>query len=186
GVRGGRFWHCGRQRCSFFRWVTHLEKLSCRVWWQRFPDFVLVRDYGFRAQDLLQGAVGDCWFLSALAVVAQRPDLILRLFRGQTATRRDGRYSVQLFLNGRWREVVVDDQLPCVDAQQKRGDGSNLAFSRTKDGQLWVPLLEKAYAKAHGSYRAISGGSVAEALSDLTGAPCETIDLDLAQPLELW
>lgn len=40
----------------------------------------LVTDYGFRAQDLLQGGVGDCWFMSALAVVAARHDLISRLF----------------------------------------------------------------------------------------------------------
>ncbi|CAL1166266.1 unnamed protein product, partial [Cladocopium goreaui] len=47
------------------------------------------------------------------------------------------------------------------------------------DGQqLWVPLLEKAYAKAHGSYQAISGGEIAEALLDLTGCPTESIDFD--------
>ena len=31
----------------------------------------------------------------------------------------------------------------------------------------------QAYAKAHGSYQSISGGWVAEALLDLTGAPTE-------------
>jgi hypothetical protein len=41
-----------------------------------------------------------------------------------------------------------------------------------------VCLLEKAYAKAHGSYRAISGGQIAEALLDLTGAPALTINFD--------
>ncbi|CAL1138268.1 unnamed protein product, partial [Cladocopium goreaui] len=147
-------------------------------------DFTLVKDRGFLADDLLQGAVGDCWFLSALAVVAQRPDLILRLFKGQTETRQDGCYVVQLFLDGRWEEVVVDDQLPCVDMM--RSDGTQLAFSRAKDGQLWVPILEKAYAKAHGSYRAISGGSVAEALLDLTGAATETLHLEDFQPADLW
>eukprot|EP00913_Durusdinium_trenchii_P008594 g8069.t2 len=146
------------------------------LWWEARKAAVK----GLRCQQLPGG-----WFLSALAVVAQRPDLILRLFRGQTETRRDGCYTVQLFLDGRWCEVTVDDQLPCV-AEQRRADGSHLAFSRGKEGQLWVPLLEKAYAKAHGSYRAISGGSVAEALLDLTGAATETLILDELPPHELW
>ena len=42
--------------------------------------------------------------------------------------------------------------------------------------QLWASLIEKAYAKAHGSFNAISGGMVAEALLDLTGYPTEVIE----------
>ena len=48
--------------------------------WKRFLDRILVSDFGFRASDLKQGGVGDCWFMSALAVVAERHDLIAKLF----------------------------------------------------------------------------------------------------------
>ena len=45
---------------------------------------------GFRAEDLRQGGVGDCWFMSALAVVAQRHDLIARIFSADTARNAAG------------------------------------------------------------------------------------------------
>lgn len=37
-------------------------------------------------------------------------------------------------------------------------------------------LIEKAYAKAYGSYQRIEGGNPAIALRDLTGAPYENKD----------
>lgn len=49
---------------------------------------------------------------------------------------------------------------------------------------MWVILLEKAYAKAYGSYWEIVGGDPVHALRDLTGAPYDRIedfnDLDKA------
>lgn len=47
----------------------------------------------------------------------------------------------------------------------------DLAYSKAKGNQLWVQFVEKAYAKSHGCYQAISGGHIAEAFLDLTGAP---------------
>ena len=69
------------------------------------------------------------------------------------------------------------------NALKSRGGGDEfaLAYSRAAGNQLWVPLVEKAYAKAHGSYHAISGGWISEGLLDLTGCPTETIELDAAE-----
>ena len=43
-------------------------------------------------------------------------------------------------------------------------------YSRANGPELWVLLLEKAFAKVHGSYLAIKRGLAYEALMDLTGA----------------
>ena len=59
------------------------------------------------------------------------------------------------------------------------------AFSKGKDNELWVILLEKAYAKAFGSYYTIEGGDPADALRDLTGAPTEAMD-DQQDTNKLW
>ena len=66
--------------------------------------------------------------------------------------------------NGVWQELTIDDYMPC------QLDGSPL-FTRTHGNELWVQLLEKAYAKLHGSFMNISLGHPNEALQDFTGFP---------------
>jgi Calpain family cysteine protease len=48
---------------------------------------------------------------------------------------------------------------------------TKLKFSRTTTDELWVPILEKAYAKVHGSYAALEAGCHFDTIRDLTGAP---------------
>ncbi|KAK5696884.1 hypothetical protein LTR17_024203 [Elasticomyces elasticus] len=44
-----------------------------------------------------------------------------------------------------------------------------LCFSHCKSSETWLPLIEKAYAKAHGDYTAVEGGYASEGIEDLTG-----------------
>ncbi|GFP92459.1 calpain-type cysteine protease dek1 [Phtheirospermum japonicum] len=87
----------------------------------------------------------------------------------------EGIYTVRFCIQGEWVPVVVDDWIPCESPGKP-------AFATSKKGnELWVSILEKAYAKLHGSYEALEGGLVQDALVDLTGGAGEEIDMRSAQ-----
>lgn len=66
-----------------------------------------------------------------------------------------------LRFQGEWVPVVIDDWIPCESPGKP-------AFATSRKGnELWVSILEKAYAKMHGSYEALEGGLVQDALVDL-------------------
>eukprot|EP01104_Vermistella_antarctica_P005029 TRINITY_DN1543_c0_g1_i1.p1 TRINITY_DN1543_c0_g1~~TRINITY_DN1543_c0_g1_i1.p1 ORF type:complete len:540 (+),score=82.35 TRINITY_DN1543_c0_g1_i1:377-1996(+) len=78
---------------------------------------------------------------------------------------------------GEWKEVVVDDRLPT-------SNGKLIYCASRGDVEFWAPLMEKAYAKLHGSYEALDSGSTSDAMVDFTGGICETIDLADKQSLQ--
>jgi hypothetical protein len=51
-----------------------------------------------------------------------------------------------------------------------RKGGKTLYFAQSStEGETWVALIEKAYAKLHGDYASLVGGYTTEAIEDLTG-----------------
>lgn len=61
-------------------------------------------------------------------------------------------------------------------------------FAQCNDeNETWLPLLEKAYAKAHGDYYSIIGGFTGEAIEDLTGGvTTELFASDILNKDKFW
>lgn len=106
--------------------------------------------------DIKEGALGDSWLLGALATLAEQPWLIERLFVSKYQN-QEGVYRVKICKNGEWSSITIDDYFPCHPE-------AGPIFSSSINNDLWVLLIEKAYAKAHGSYFSLRGGYASEAL----------------------
>ncbi|KAJ7239564.1 hypothetical protein B0H12DRAFT_1237530 [Mycena haematopus] len=144
---------------------------------------------GADSNDIIQGRLGDCWFLSALSTMTTAPGLMEKF-----CVARDeevGVYGWIFFRDSGWVTVIIDDLLftsipkfeELTQAEQglyhldknlyntsARKGAKSLYFARSaQEGETWVSLFEKAFAKLHGDYTAISAGFSCEAIEDLTG-----------------
>eukprot|EP00163_Fabomonas_tropica_P001464 TRINITY_DN110_c0_g1_i1.p1 TRINITY_DN110_c0_g1~~TRINITY_DN110_c0_g1_i1.p1 ORF type:complete len:1356 (+),score=541.37 TRINITY_DN110_c0_g1_i1:948-5015(+) len=231
--------------------------------------------------DVIQGGLGDCYFLGALSVMATKPDLLKGIFVGED--QELGYYQCRFHRFGEEVTITVDDQFPCIEEKlpipeaekekrlearatvkavedekaalraekeaekkeradrraakkaardakkaQRDSDADSDADSDEEDEEseeeeeeeedeeeeeeedeemkmtrrvamldpeeimykytpayghcrdpleLWVPVVEKAYAKLNTCYENLDGGSVSQALVDLTGGTASKIDL---------
>ncbi|KAI1463907.1 cysteine proteinase [Daldinia caldariorum] len=148
---------------------------------------------GPTANDVRQGRDGDCWLLAALCTLSNKPSLIEKV-----CVARDEQVGVYGFVfhrDGEWISEIIDDKLfltkPDFDEsflerilwedrerinseEQYRkayqsGSGALYFAQCEHENETWLPLLEKAYAKAHGDYASIDGGFTGEGIEDLTG-----------------
>ncbi|KAJ3208986.1 hypothetical protein HK099_008606 [Clydaea vesicula] len=161
---------------------------------------------GVNHNDIRQGADGDCWFLSALSIASNIPKVIENL-----CVARDeevGVYGFIFFRDNEWVPVIIDDQLfvyfdklqnapPLIKnffvGREKMYDkliaGSNrLHFSKCRDSnETWLPLIEKAFAKANGDYNCIEGGQTGEGVENLTGGIMSQIFIgDILSKERFW
>ena len=131
---------------------------------------------GATAADVMQGQLGDCFAVSGLAAIAAaNPGVI----EDAITDHGDGTYTVSLFdpdsvgASTEKIEVVVDGQLPT-----KNG---GLVYGRNRDrSELWVAIIEKAFAQVLGSYDKLhEGGKPSWVMHALTGRSTSATDLSV-------
>lgn len=83
-----------------------------------------------------------------------------------------GVFRFYFWVENKWVPINVDDRLPA------RSWGSGYrpwATSMSVNGAMWMPLLEKAYAKFNQNYDRIAWGWGSEGLRTLSGMPTATL-----------
>ncbi|XP_059187762.1 calpain-3 [Centropristis striata] len=135
------------------------------------PQFVV---NGATRLDVRQGKLNDCWLLSAIASLSVHRSLLKKVMPpGQSFENGyNGCFTFRFWQYGQWEEVRIDDLLPTRNNQL-------LYLSSPEKQEFWSSLLEKAYAKVKGGYRALDMGFPHEAMVDMTGGVTEVLDISL-------
>ena len=66
-----------------------------------------------------------------------------------------------------WEEIEIDDRIPCID--KAWFETPTPLFAKNNGAELYVMLLEKAFAKVAGSYSVLKGGASSRAWLAMTG-----------------
>ena len=185
------YFRCGNRNCSFLTfgelpssaeaqglpWMrlrTSLESCS-----RTRQSLVVVGRDGFRPEDVRLGqkseALGDVLFLEALAVLTERPKVWDKLLPNSTTS--SGCHEVRLCVAGLWRSYLIDERFPTLPTANSKNAHESVAFGRCAGNQLWVPLLQKAYAKAYAAYQFAFPAPLQVFLEELTGAAVELVRL---------
>lgn len=127
---------------------------------------------GVHPDDVDQGLLGDCFFLSSIASIAQQNG---KFIQKMVSAEPDGTFRIQLYKRRFLgppvpKTIIVDNLFPVKDDKPVfAGLGDS---EKTAEGvffEIWPMVLEKGYAQLMGSYNAIIGGWPHDAMTSLTG-----------------
>ena len=136
--------------------------VAAGVQWVSYADHPLFADAGPTADDVEQGGIGDCYYLSVLTSVAKTDATVIR---ESVVDLGDGTYWVQFRKGGNNVFVRVDAELA------RLGDINYLPYAKLgAQESMWVAIMEKAYAffrTGAGTYQSIEAGWMTEAYTAL-------------------
>jgi hypothetical protein len=160
---------------------------------------------GPSSDDVKQGMAGDCYFLASMASIANaKPDLIQKMI----SKNDDGTFMVtfkKLAANGTFTDVPVrvSNEIHLTNYRDAEGKvfAASTAYATSnsdsryvdkvpthQEAAMWVPMIEKAFAKlSDGGFEKIGhGGDPAESLKLMLGQHTATFIITSLPPDDLF
>lgn len=101
--------------------------------------------------------------LATISALAKNPENIKKIFVFHDIA--VGFYVLKLYKNGKPIYLPIDDQIPCNKTTKSP------LFTKPIGNEIWVLLLEKAWAKMVGNYLKAEAMTPDHMMEDLSGAP---------------
>lgn len=127
--------------------------------------------------NVLQGEIEKSWIMTFLNSIWDDNEKIKEILLN-THISPKGIYRVTIYKNGEPVIVTLDDYIPCYP-------GSYPMFTRLESCEIWIHILEKAYAKLYGCYLALQKDFNQESIIDFIGAPASILNVK-NPPNGLW
>lgn len=125
------------------------------------------------------GTLPDHTFLGTLMAICaySKYDLIENIFASRPEDfLKYGIYTCRFYVDGEWVEVITDTNIPCTK-NMVTGRYSPAYGTSDNVNETWVAFVEKAFAKAMGSYEEIPNIKVQKALLHLTGGSVQAVNM---------
>ena len=107
-------------------------------------------------------------FFHAIKILTKIPGLIPQIFKSEKVNQY-GFYEIYIYTNGQFKILILDDYFPIIK-------GSNLLrFAKPVKNEIWLLLLEKAFAKLNGGYGSLFSCNISHVIQAFTGFPIERL-----------
>ena len=152
--------------------------------WKSISDYIqdynIIKNSNISLDDIIQGNIGNSYFISALQFLAEEPSRIISLFdlkEENNKNKENNYFEVFTFINGYKSKIIIDDKFPFIENKEN----IELAFCRINDktNNIWPLILEKVWAKINSSYEDIIEGNVSDIFSFYTPNPIKIYHHDI-------
>ena len=158
--------------------VNNLEIIKkdpkIKIIWKPYREILHKENYvilpeKINFKNFTQGYIGDCYFISCVNALAHIPQLlyfIMGLTDKNVQNENPQNLYVNFFIDGNWKKIKVEDSFPCFM------ENNELVGAQPDENELFMMILEKAWAKINGGYDQIEGGYPENIFELFLGSKC--------------
>ena len=149
---------------------------TCREYLGQENVVILPEKINFR--NFNQGEIRDCYFIACVSALAQIPQLlyfIMGLTDKEVQNENPDYFMVKFFIDGNWTKIIVEDSFPCFS---KNNSNFKLVGAEPDNNELFMMILEKAWAQINGGYDQIELGDIKNIFELFLGCKCDYFQND--------
>ena len=151
---------------------------SCREIKQFTDKSIVILPKTLDYSNFKQGHFGDCYFIACIHALSRIPQLLNNILRLNTKEQQNriskdvSYFTVTFFIDGEWKIIKIKNSFPVYEKTGK------LVGVNPKYNEIFLMILEKAWALINGGYDKMEGGRTKYIFELFLGCKCDEFKND--------